>query len=198
MPGTHLPQHPCNGQHDTRWSLRHMCKSAFTIVIHTWDKVQELRSQAHCCPRWERYVGPIGVQCGANRCAWTKDHPELCLTASSATEGSHAPHEAAAAPRVQGMCHFAKHCSRSTRSCRRRRRGQGSAGGGSRGTQGRRSHPQLSHTVDYIQHYWVSRPDRRPRSRGRPPQHLARLSAEPPSQQSDREKLCKLDSAVGG
>ena len=141
VPGTHLPQHPCNGQHGTRWSLRHMCKSAFTIIINTWDKVQELRSQAHCCPRWERYVGPTGVQCGANRCAWTKDHPELCLTASSATEGSHAPHEAAAAPRVQGMCHFAKHCSRSTRPCRRRRRGQDSAAGGSRGTQGRRSHP---------------------------------------------------------
>ena len=60
----------------------------------------------------------------SNRCAWTKDHPELCLTASSATEGSHAPHEAAAAPRVQGMYQFAKHCSRSTRPCRRRRRGQ--------------------------------------------------------------------------
>ena len=124
VPGTHLPQHPCNGQHGTRWFLRHMCKSSFTIIIHTWDKVQELRSQAHCCPRWERYVGPTGVQCGANRCAWTKDHPELFLTASSATEGSHAPHEAAAAPRVQGMYQFAKHCSRSTRPCRRRRRGQ--------------------------------------------------------------------------
>ena len=85
-------------------------------------------------------LGPP-APCGANRCAWTKDHPELCLTASSATEGSHAPHEAAAAPRVQGMYQFAKHCSRSTRSCRRRRRGQGSAGGGSRGTQGRRSYP---------------------------------------------------------
>ena len=61
VPGTHLPQHPCNGQHGTRWSLRHMCKSAFTIIINTWDKVQELRSQAHCCPRWERYVGPTGT-----------------------------------------------------------------------------------------------------------------------------------------
>ena len=28
--------HPCNGQHGTRWYLRHMCKSAFTIIINTF------------------------------------------------------------------------------------------------------------------------------------------------------------------
>ena len=126
VPGTHLPQHPCNGQHDTRWSLRHMCKSAFTIIINTWDKVQELRSQAHFCPRQARYVGPIGaMRCQPVRVAQRPHRASPGV--STASEESPAPNEAAVTPGVQGMCQLTKHCSRSTRSCRRLRRGQGSA-----------------------------------------------------------------------
>jgi len=37
--------------------------------------------------------------------------------------------------------------------------------------------------INNTQYCWVSRPDRRPRSRAYPHQHLARLSAWAPSQQ---------------
>ena len=32
--GTHLPERPCNGQHNTGWPLRHACESASTIIMH--------------------------------------------------------------------------------------------------------------------------------------------------------------------
>ena len=34
LSGTHLPERPCNGQHNTGWPLRHVCESASTIIMH--------------------------------------------------------------------------------------------------------------------------------------------------------------------
>ena len=126
LSGTHLPERPCNGQHNTGWPLRHVCESASTIIMHRGEKVQELRSQAHCCPRQARYVGPIGaMRCQPVRVAQRPHRASPGV--ASAIEESPAPNEATVTPGVQGMCQLTKHCSRSTRSCRRLRRGQGSA-----------------------------------------------------------------------
>ena len=77
--GTHLPERPCNGQHNTGWPLCDMCASQHPQSSCIDEKKSKNCAHKHIsAPDRRGTLGP-SAPCGANRFAWPKDHTELHL-----------------------------------------------------------------------------------------------------------------------